>query len=295
MRTMGTGRNAAAAWAPAVAVALALVLSGTAAAGGDPGFLRTEREVTGRSLSGSWRNLDLGGTRAWQQIGGQGLDRRPPEVGGGGAVDRPGEVQDDGPSLSGAKIKAGALSLLLPGAGQWYNGDRGKAYVMAGVEVGIWTAFFVFDRQGDNRMETSREYAGIYAGAAGGHPESWWQAVGKYLDSDQYADFLRREARATGEPLPPPLPESDTWQWVNGDRKYEYQLLRADANNAYERRDFMILFAVVNRAVAVYDAVKGAGGKPGTLETEVLGLDLNLGVVPSWRDPGARCTFARSF
>ncbi|MFN2370558.1 MAG: DUF5683 domain-containing protein [Candidatus Krumholzibacteriia bacterium] len=293
MRTMGTGRNAAA--ASALALALTLVVPGAAVAGGDPGFLRTEREVTGSSLSGSWRNLDLGGVRAVGQIGGQGLDRRPPEVGGGAASDRPGEVQDDGPSVSGAKIKAGALSLLLPGAGQYYNGDRGKAYVMAGIEAGIWTAFFVFDQQGNNRMESSREYAAIYAGAAGGHPESWWQAVGKYMDSDQYEDFLRREARATGEPLPPPLPGSDNWQWVNDDRKYEYQVLRADANNAHDRRDFMILFAVVNRAVAVYDAVKGAGDRPGTLEAEVLGLDLNLGVVPSWRDPGARCTFARSF
>lgn len=288
-RTMRSGLAAAA------VLAAVLAGPGPATAGDDPGFLRTEREVTGGSLSGSWRNLDPGRTGAFQQIGGQGLGRRQPEVGGGGASARPDDEADAGPSVTGEKVKAGALSLVLPGAGQFYNGDRKKAYLMAGIEAGIWTAWFVFDRQGDNRMESSREYAGIYAGTAGGHPDSYWQAVGKYLDSDQYEDFLRREARATGETWPPPLPASDTWQWVNDDRKYNYQVLRADANSAYNRRDFMILFAVVNRAVSVFDAVIGAGDKPGTLETEVLGLDLNLKVVPSWRDPGARCSFARSF
>ena len=290
MRTTRTGTGTL---TTAVALA-ALLAAATASAGDDPGFLRTEREVTGRSLSGSWRALEPAGVRAYGQIGGEGSERGRPEVGGGGAAERPGEP-GDGPSVSGEKIKAGALSLVLPGAGQYYNGDRGKAYVMAGIEAGIWTAFFVFDQQGDNRMESAREYAGIYAGTAGQHPDSYWQAVGRYLDSDAYQDYLRREARATGEALPAPLPEGETWQWVNADRKSNYQKLRADANAAHDRRDFMILFAVVNRVVSAVDAVIGAGEKPGTLEARVMGLDMELGVQPSWRDPGARWTFARSF
>ncbi len=288
MRTMRSGGRG---WL-AVAGLLLWLAAPAALAADDPGFLRTEREVTGRSLSGSWRELDLG--RGFQQIGGDGLKREQPEV-GGGAADLPGAAADDGPSVTGDKIKAGALSLLLPGAGQYYNGDRGKAYLMAGIEAGIWTAWLVFDTQSDNRMESAREYAGIYAGTAGDHPESYWQAVGRYMDSDQYQDFRRREARATGEPAPGELPTGDHWQWVNQDRRYNYQVLRADANAARDRRDFMILFAVVNRAVSVVDAVIGAGDEPGTLQTEVLGMNLKLGVDPSWRDPGARCVVSRSF
>ncbi len=289
-RTMrsGTGRRRAA----AVAAALAALLAAAAATAADgPGFLRTEREVAGAAASGDWRaRLGLE-TGVVAQIGDQGIGKQQPvEIGGGG------ESRDaEGPSVSGDKIKAGALSLILPGAGQFYNGDRGKAYLMAGIEAGIWTAYFVFDTQGDNRMGSAREYAGIYAGTGGDHPESYWQAVGRYLDSDAYEDYLRREARATGETAPADLPAGDTWQWVNGDRKYDYQKLRADANAAYDRRDFMILFAVVNRAVAVVDAVIGAGDKPGTVEAEVLGLNVSVGVVPSWRDPGARCAVSRSF
>lgn len=288
LRRTGTGR-----WITA-AVLLAALGAGTAAAGDDPGFLRTEREVTGGSLSGSWRDLGQAG-RAFEQIGGDGLDQTPKGGGGAGLADQPGVVGDDAPSVSGEKIKAGVLSLILPGAGQFYNGERKKAYIMAGIEAGIWITYFVFDAQGDNAMESSREYSGIYAGTGGDHPDSYWQAVGRYLDSDEYEDYLRREARATEQPLPPPLAPEDTWQWVNDDRKYNYQSLRADANAAYDRRDYMILFAVVNRAVSIVDAVIGAGKVDGQLETEVLGMNLSLGMLPSWQDPGARCTVARSF
>ena len=80
---------------------------------------------------------------------------------------------------------------------------------------------------------------------------------------------------------------SDTWQWVNEDRRTSYGKLRADGNAAYDRRDFMILFAVINRAVSVVDAVIGAGGDDGVLETEVLGLNLEMQMLPSFTDPGA--------
>ena len=192
MRRTGTGR-----WITAT-VLLAVLAAGSATAGEDPGFLRTEREVTGGSLSGSWRNLDLGG-RAFEQIGGDGLDQQP-KGGGGGLATQPGTVGDDGPSVSGEKIKAGALSLILPGAGQFYNGERKKAYIMAGIEAGIWITYFVFDAQGDNAMESSREYSGIYAGTGGDHPDSYWQAVGRYMDSDEYEDYLRAKPAPRAAP-----------------------------------------------------------------------------------------------
>ena len=60
----------------------------------------------------------------------------------------------------------------------------------------------------------------------------------------------------------------------------------------------MILFAVLNRAVSVVDAVIGAGGAEGSdgvLETEVMGLNLEMEILPSFRDPGARWVVSRSF
>ena len=215
---------------------------------------------------------------------------------GGEAVRRPqAEDADHGPSDLGPKIKAGALSAVLPGAGQFYNGQKQKAYLMGGVEVAIWTAYFVFDTQGDNRMDTAREFAGIYAGTEGDHAENYWQSVGRYLDSDAYNDARRREARALQEDPSGLIGEDDAWQWVNEDRLDGYRTLRADGNGAYDRRDFMILFAVVNRAVSVVDAVLGAGRDEPGLQARLLGLDLQVEVDPSFLHPGARCALARRF
>jgi len=57
----------------------------------------------------------------------------------------------------------------------------------------------------------------------------------------------------------------------------------------------MILFAVVNRAVSIVDAVIGAGHKPNAIETEVLGMNMELEMIPSWNDPAARWTVSRRF
>jgi len=254
-------------------------------------FLRTEYQVLGDGASQSWTRVDLSLQFAWQQVGGDGL-REKDEVGGVAAEEK---TETEGPSNTGEKIKVGVMSALIPGTGQLYNGDKKKGYIMLGAEAAIWTAYIVFDQQGDSRMESAQEYAGIYAGASGTHTDSYWQSVGRYMDSDAYNESLRREARALDEPVSGLVTGSDTWQWANEDRRSGYSQQRADGNSAYDRRDFMILFAVVNRAVSVVDAVIGVGDKPGVLEAEVLGMNIEMGVTPSWRDPGARCVVSRSF
>ena len=279
--------------APAVVLGGAiLVFGGTARAqeaGG--GFVATERAVLGGEAAAGWRSALFGGAGRAQDDGNGNV---PDEFGAGRKTDEPEKAPGE-PGQLGHQVKAGALSAILPGAGQFYNGDKSKAYVMAGIEVGIWTAYFVFDEQGDNRMESSQEWSGIYAGTDGGHDESYWQSVGQYMDSDAYNDARYREARALQEEVSGLVGPEDAWQWVNEDRRYGYGSLRADANSSYDRRDFMILFAVLNRAVSVYDAVRGAGRSADEAHARVLGLDVELQVIPAWSDPGARCVVSRSF
>lgn len=255
------------------------------------GFLRTEVAVTGQIPTSHWAGAGHG--LALDQIGGDGVGGSSEF--GSQAEEVEEDEQDAGPSNLGEKFKAGGLSILLPGAGQYYNGQKKKAYIMAGAEVAIWTAFFVFDAQGGNRMDTAEEFAGIYAGTDGEHENSYWQSVGRYMDSDAFNDARLREARALQEEVSGLVYGDDTWQWVNDDRRREFNKLRADGNSAYDRRDFMILFAVINRGISVVDAVLGAGSKPGALETEVMGVKMGVEMLPSWRDPGARCVVSRSF
>lgn len=257
-------------------------------------FLKTELAITGVSPSVLWQDGALSAGLVLDQIGGDGIKGQSNEFGGGLEPEKK-EEADSGPSNLGVKVKAGIFSAILPGAGQFYNDDRKKAYIMAGAEVAIWTAYFVFDAQGDSRMDSAEEYAGIYAGTTGEHANNYWQSVGKYMDSDEYNDSRMREARALQESISGLVSGTDTWQWVNDDRRYDFTKMRADGNSAYDRRDFMILFAVVNRAISVVDAVIGAGDKPGALQTEVLGMNLEVEMLPSWRNPGAQCVVSRRF
>jgi hypothetical protein len=205
----------------------------------------------------------------------------------------------DGPSDTGRRVKAGVLSLVLPGAGQFYNDQRGKGLVMLGVEAAIWGAYLGFHQHAGNLSTDYRNWAGIYADAHGDHPDSFWQAVGRFTDSDAWYESSLRQARAFGEPPPPPPPPDQQWQWRNNDFRVQYQDLRADANRAYDRRDQMILFALLNRAISVFDAVRN-GGQPldtaaGTTGATVLGIDLALQIDPDWTRPAARAVAGWSF
>lgn len=275
-----------------LAALLAVSAGAAAAAGGVAGFASVEYEVLGDGASAGWRGALAEAKPRWQRDEGRVV---PDEFGTGRRAADADPDETGGPADFGRKLKAGALSVVLPGAGQYYNGDRGRAFMMAGIEAGIWTAYFVFDAQGDDRMESAQQWAGIYAGTAGDHGESYWQAVGQFEDSDAYNDSRYREARAEQVPVSGLVGPEDAWQWVNTDRRYGYASLRAKGNSAYDRRDFMILFAVVNRAVSVFDAVTGAGRDGDLAHARVMGLDVALQLQPALANPGARCVVSRGF
>lgn len=264
-----------------ILIASALAAAACAApAAADPAtdLLAAQRAATGLAASTSrWDLQELGGGAS---VGGV---RRAPE--------------SAGPRHLGRKFAAGLLSLALPGAGQFYNGDRDRALAFAGAEVAVWTAYYVFHAQATGYSEDYRDYAQIFAGVReSDHTENYWRAVGRYMESEDFNTALMMEARAEGrDPAAAPglLDPAEGWFWRSAGHRENYQNLRADANRAYDRRDFMILFAIVNRAVSAYDAVRGAGGGDHLLEVAGLGFDLESR--PAGGHGGTACVISRSF
>jgi hypothetical protein len=244
----------------------------------------------------------------WLDDGGLSPDRTAPrwyrvqEIGGtqdDEFASRPLDEDGEGAGDTGRRLKAGGLSLLVPGLGQFYNGQKSKGLVMLGVEVVIWGAYIGFDNHADNLQGDAQNWAGIYAGTSGSHSDSYWQSVGRYMDSDAWYESQLREARAFGEPAPPPPPGSEEWQWRSESYRDSYQGLRADANSAYDRRDLMILFAILNRAVSIFDAVRNGGEREPDdapmMGTRIGGVDLALEVSPSFKRPEARAVASWEF
>ena len=281
-------------WWP-VAVGLSLLAAGALPAGAtetaDGAF--TQNETSQRplfldaelsALAGqSFVTVQMPGTPRNQEIGG-GVSEVAASDDGGGS------------SNTGDKVKAGLFSAIIPGTGQFYNKQQTKGLIFLGIDVAIWGSYFIFDSQGDSRSESYREYAGIYAGTSGAHEDSYWQAVGRYMDSDAYNEAILREARALQESPSGLVDGSDMWQWRNELYKQDYQQLRADANSAYDRRDFTWLFLILNRAVSAFDAVRNAGreGEP-QHGIRLLGVDVAIDVSPSPHNPIAQCMVSRRF
>ena len=236
--------------------------------------------------STDWQRWDL----VQDEFGGDRDRDRAPEVGGdgGGAT-----------LLSGSRLKAGGLSLLVPGLGQLYNGQRTKGLVMLGLEAAIWGTYAGFHGHAGNLTDDYEAWAEVYAGVEPGQSGDFYQALGRYDDSDAWYESRLREARAFGDPAPAPLTEDQEWQWRSEQFRRDYQSLRADANEAFDRRDNMVLFAVVNRALAVFDAVRNGGARDADGDSRVgarvLGTDLSVAVSAPLARPSASVSAGWSF
>lgn len=233
--------------------------------------------------SGDWHQWDLvqefGDTRERpREVGGE-------DSGGGGSL------------LSGTRLKSGGLSLLVPGLGQLRNGQRTKGLIMLGVEAAIWGAYAGFHQHAGTLTDNYEAWAEIYAGVPTGQTDDYYQTLGRYDTSEEWYDSRRREARAFGEPEPDPPSADEEWEWRSEQARRDYLSLRADANEAYDRREMMILFAIVNRGLSVFDAVRSGGQRQAepTVGTRMLGTDVALEVSAPLAEPTARLSAGWSF
>ena len=54
---------------------------------------------------------------------------------------------------------AGALSLAVPGLGEYYDGSYLKSAIFFGVEVGSWLTAYIYDKKGDDQTALFEDYA----------------------------------------------------------------------------------------------------------------------------------------
>jgi hypothetical protein len=158
--------------------------------------------------------------------------------------------------------KALLLSLALPGAGQQYMGNKGRARAMFAAEAAIWGSFAAFRVQGSMRKDSYQETARLFAGVGGERDDEYYKLLSYYLSSDDYNVDVMREARFIypfDRDKQLEYYESnayfggDTWSWTSVSKQAEFADTRTKSKEAYRRATLVTGFAVLNRVTSMID------------------------------------------
>jgi hypothetical protein len=174
------------------------------------------------------------------------------------------------PSDAGGKSTGRAVlySLVLPGWGQLYLGEKRNAWTFFATEAAVWTSFFVFEIQGHQRKNGYQEYAQVFAGIqSDSHSDDFWAIITQYNSSKDYEDELKREGRFAIFPeggadaldryfVENRIGDYEPWEWQSAEIRRDYQDRRSASKRAFRRALYAAATGLANRAAAVFFAVR---------------------------------------
>jgi hypothetical protein len=222
--------------------------------------------------------------------------------------------------------KAFVLSFLVPGLGQYYNGNRIKPFLFLGVELAAWTLEIKFHGQGDditaefeafNREhwlrgnyenkfllwtyhatdDDSLQVQEISHHLPDTRTQQYYEMTGKY---DQFAwgwddaniDGRKIDDYSQGDP-PPTLVERVPYSA----RRLWYENRRYDANSKFNTAKNMIIVSMVNHLVSAFEAYFAAKARNNALpqadrEFSRLAFRADLrSIYTRYDTPFVRCTY----
>jgi hypothetical protein len=162
--------------------------------------------------------------------------------------------------------KAFFLSLVLPGAGEYYAGARTQAKSFLGAEAAIWSFAGYSKFQGEMWRRDYRNYAAQRAGANPGIGDDlYYQNIYEYPTSDIYNEEVWAEARLMypGDPQAQEAYVSgklytgqDDWAWQTASEWYQYRGLRVKSQESLHRISYSYAAALLNRLLSSVNAAR---------------------------------------
>jgi len=151
--------------------------------------------------------------------------------------------------------KAVLLSLILPGSGELYAGEKESARLFLVTETLIWSLHFAFKTYGDWRRDDYRLFSVVHAGADPGlNSEKYFDDLKFYSSGDRY----NRLAFLENGPQAELYPEDALWEWDSEEAQRRYRSLRNSSLLSYRYADYAIAGAVINRIVSAIHAARAA-------------------------------------
>ncbi len=187
-----------------------------------------------------------------------------------------GEKKNEAPRstvVSGNKsvVKAAALSALVPGGGQYYNGHRKKARYFFVAEALTWLGYVSFKTYSNWKEEDYVNFAATHANAQlDGKSDEFIAYVGFYDNIRDYNDFGRAFDPEREYLFDTP---ENHWEWQSYEDRKAFREIKNRSREADRRADFMIGVAVVDRIISIIDAVRDARRDSRRLDPEFSGSE----------------------
>ncbi len=153
-----------------------------------------------------------------------------------------------------SRTKALALSLVLPGAGEYYAGSRRSAVVFFGAECALWAVFGGFKGYAGSRLQDCRLYA---AGRAGADP--WGKGRDFLVAMENFmtlADY--NEAKLRQRDLTAVYPEGGAyeWNWDSDASRRRFERMRISSDRADRAALFTAGGIALNHIVSGINAMR---------------------------------------
>jgi hypothetical protein len=164
--------------------------------------------------------------------------------------------------------KAFFLSLLVPGAGEYYVGNKNYTKGFLTAETVIWSAALFSKYQGDMWRRDYISYAAQQAGSNSSRTDDfYYQNMYEWPNSYWYNEDQWRQARDL-YPYDPAAQQAyvadklyspeDAWDWQDYGQWEKYRSLRVKSRNALHRISYSVGAAVFNHMLSAINAARVA-------------------------------------
>lgn len=183
------------------------------------------------------------------------------------------------------------LSLAVPGAGEYYVGQKRYTKGFLASEALIWSFALLSRYQGSMWKD---DYIALAAQAAGANPgredDLYYQNIYEWPNSDWYNEYQWAEARDLypGDPAAQAAYVADklysavdAWEWGSDEDWDRFRGLRVKSESAYRRVTYAAGAALLNHMLSAVNAARLAKSHNDKLPRKRR-LSMDLSVLPTW-------------
>ena len=150
--------------------------------------------------------------------------------------------------------KAMLYSLLLPGMGEFYVGNKSSGKLFLGIEILAWSTMLINKSYYSSLKNDYKTYASQHAQVIrASKGAQYWIDIGKYNNVYAYNEQRANERRIeelydeTG---------TDYWSWESQKKRFTYDRKRLSAVNIKDREVYFFAGILVNHLVSAINAVR---------------------------------------